>query len=121
MKCRDQRALEREAGRPGALRAMAEEMARALGPGWVVEGFEEIGPVGPGVAASVSVAVDPVERGLVRALASAASADEAVRAAVSAAREAGWSWARIASLLGVTPQAAWKKFGRGEGGSTPPR
>ena len=36
--------------------------------------------------------------------------DAELRAAVAAARGAGWSWAAIAEQLGVTVQAAHKRF-----------
>jgi DNA-directed RNA polymerase specialized sigma24 family protein len=35
------------------------------------------------------------------------------RAQVRNARSAGWSWAEIANVLGVSRQAVHKKFGRG--------
>jgi hypothetical protein len=37
-------------------------------------------------------------------------ADHAIRAAVHGARQAGWSWTRIGRDLGVTQQAAWRRF-----------
>ncbi len=37
-------------------------------------------------------------------------ADQGIRAAVHSARQAGWSWTRIGRDLGVTQQAAWRRF-----------
>lgn len=38
------------------------------------------------------------------------SADTALRAAVDAQREAGFSWQQIADGLGITRQTAWARF-----------
>jgi hypothetical protein len=37
---------------------------------------------------------------------------------VRRARELGWSWQRIAKLLGVSKQAVHQKYGKGEPGRT---
>jgi hypothetical protein len=66
-------------------------------------------------------AVDPVVtpardaahfRRIVRARANLAAAEEALREAVRAAREAGDSWTVIGAALETTRQAAQQRFGR---------
>ena len=44
------------------------------------------------------------------------SADQLELAAVAAAIEAGWTWADVAEALGVTRQAAHKRFAHRIGG-----
>jgi hypothetical protein len=51
-------------------------------------------------------------RAIVAASDAAAAAEEGLRAAVRAAREAGDSWTVIGTALGVTKQAAQQRFSR---------
>lgn len=52
----------------------------------------------------------PAELALSHAVIDNARASQAVADAVAAARDAGSSWPRIASLLGVSPQSARERF-----------
>ena len=47
----------------------------------------------------------------------AAAAEKALREQVRLARQAGHSWAEIGGTLGVTKQAAWERFGKGDPGA----
>ena len=38
--------------------------------------------------------------------------EKAIRLAVAASREDGYSWAEIARVLGVKPQSAWERYGK---------
>lgn len=55
-------------------------------------------------------------RAVTGALANVAGAEDELRGAVHAARAAGWSWGRIGMALGVSPQAAQKRFGNDNNG-----
>lgn len=46
-----------------------------------------------------------------RAAAKVAEANAELEAAVVAMRNAGASWSQVADAIGVTRQAAWKRFG----------
>lgn len=65
-------------------------------------------------AVTGSTAVRDLERQLQRVQAASvaeAEAEEALRAAVTAARKGGATWQQVARHLGVTRQAAAKRFG----------
>jgi hypothetical protein len=69
--------------------------------------------VEPGEVVAQTASEDP-EIGL-RGVASLRALLEAVEELqVQRARELGWSWQRIAELLGVSKQAAHQKHGKGE-------
>jgi hypothetical protein len=52
----------------------------------------------------------PVEMAITSALFERSIWDKELRRAISAARESGVTWQTIGDLLGVTPQAAHKKY-----------
>jgi hypothetical protein len=56
---------------------------------------------------------DPLAR-IVAASKAAGDADAELHAAVTAAREAGVTWAAIGEVLGTTRQAAFKRFGQND-------
>jgi uncharacterized membrane protein YccC len=51
-------------------------------------------------------------RRIIRAREQIETAEQELRDAVAAAREAGDSWTIIGAALGVTRQSAWERFGR---------
>lgn len=65
--------------------------------------------VGNHVAANRDDSGDP-RAGIERALAEIVCAEERLRRAVRAAREAGLTWADVGDVLGVTRQAAHERF-----------
>ncbi|MGM0385467.1 MAG: hypothetical protein ACQERF_05740 [Actinomycetota bacterium] len=60
-------------------------------------------------------------RRIVAARANLLAAEEELRAAVEASREAGDSWIVIGAALGISRQAAQQRFGRHGAGRPPPR
>jgi len=52
----------------------------------------------------------PIEMAITSALFERSIWDKELRRAISAARESGVTWQTIGDLLGVTPQAAHKKY-----------
>jgi hypothetical protein len=58
---------------------------------------------------------EPLE-GVLECCRLAAAVDKALREQVRLARRAGHSWTEIGGPLGVTKQAAWERFGKGDPG-----
>ena len=79
---------------------------------WILEHADELARGFEAHEPSPGDERDVAEYLLRRAAIGQAESERRLAAAVTAAREAGWSWRRIGEVLGVSAQAAHQRYGK---------